>query len=123
MVGFDNFKSSKNQEKVMGIVDWIADKMGKTPEAVFVFLKAEEYSVEILRKENRNTLSPTMVKIIIFSITNLVLILSNNSKVLVHPTKEKLRLAFRPNTDLNKMVTKFDLMCPGYSLREGVNLE
>ena len=49
--------------------------------------------------------------------------LSNNSKVLVHPTKEKLRLAFRPNTDLNKMVTKFDMVCPETSLRKGVNLE
>ena len=54
----------------MGIVDWIADRMGRTPEAVFVFLKAEEYSEEILRKENRNTLSPTMVKLIISSITD-----------------------------------------------------
>ena len=70
VVGFENFITSKNQKKVMGIVDWIADRMGRTPEAVFVFLKAEEYSVEILRKENRNTLSPTMVKLIIFSITN-----------------------------------------------------
>ena len=70
MVGFKNFQTVENQEKVMGIVDWIADRMGRTPEAVFVFLKAEEYSVEILRKENRNTLSPTMVKLIIFSITD-----------------------------------------------------
>ena len=70
VVGFDNFKTLKNQKKVMGIVDWIADRMGRTPEAVFVFLKAEQYSVEILRKENRNTLSPTMVKLIISSITD-----------------------------------------------------
>ena len=68
VVGFDNFKTLKNQEKVMGIVDWIADRMGRTPEAVFVFLKEEEYSVEILR--SRNTLSPTMVKLIISSITD-----------------------------------------------------
>ena len=66
VVGFDNFKTLKNQEKVMGIVDWIADRMGRTPEAVFVFLKAEEYSVEILRKENRNTISPNMVHLILF---------------------------------------------------------
>ena len=69
-MGFENFKTPENQRKVMGIVDWIADKMGRTPEAVFVFLKAEQYSVEILRKENRNTLSPTMVKLIIFSISD-----------------------------------------------------
>ena len=50
----------------MVMVDRIADRMGRTPEAVFVFLKAEEYSVEILRKENRNTISPTMVKLILF---------------------------------------------------------
>ena len=70
VVGFENFKTPKNQQKVMGIVDWIADEMGRTPEAVFVFLKAEDYSVEILRKEYRNTRSPTMVKSMIFSITN-----------------------------------------------------
>ena len=69
-MGFENFKTPENQRKVMGIVDWIADRMGRTPEAVFVFLKAEEYSVEILRKENRNTRSPTMVKLIISSITS-----------------------------------------------------
>ena len=70
VVGFDNFKTSKNQKKVLGISDWIADRMGRTPEAVFVFLKADQYSVEILRKENRNTRSPTMVKLIISSITD-----------------------------------------------------
>ena len=70
VVGFDNFKTLKNQKKVMGIVDWIANKMGRTPEAVFVFLKAGKYSEEILRKENRNTLSPTMVKLILFTITD-----------------------------------------------------
>ena len=70
VVGFENFITTKNQWKVLGIVDWIADRMGRTTEAVFVFLKAEEYSVEILRKENRNTLSPTMVKLFTFSITD-----------------------------------------------------
>ena len=72
VVGFDNFKTLKNQKKVMGIVDWIADRMGRTPEAVFVFLKAEEYSKEMLRQQNRDTISPTMVKLIkiIFSITD-----------------------------------------------------
>ena len=70
VMAFENFKTSKNQKKVMGIVDWIADKMGRTPEAVFVFLKAEKYSVELLRKENRNTLSPTMVKLVLSSITS-----------------------------------------------------
>ena len=62
VVGFNNFKTSKNQRKVMGIVDWIADKMGRTPEAVFIFLKAVKYSEKVLKKKNRNTLSPTMVK-------------------------------------------------------------
>ena len=75
VVGFDNFKTPKNQKKVIGdrgkgIVDWIANKMGRTPEAVFVFLKAEEYSVEMLSKENRNTQSPTMVKLVLFKITD-----------------------------------------------------
>ena len=59
---FENFKTPKNQKKVMGIVDWIADKMGRTPKAVFVFLKAGKYSEEIfLSKEIRTSLSPTTV--------------------------------------------------------------
>ena len=62
VVGFDNFKTLKNQKKVLGIVDWIADRMGRTPEAVFVFLKDGKYSEEIfLSKEIRTSLSPTTV--------------------------------------------------------------
>ena len=69
VVGFENFKTYKNQKKVMEILDWIADRMGRTPEAVFVFLKEEEYSEEILRKEIRRSHSPTVVKLILISIT------------------------------------------------------
>ena len=52
MMRVDNMADSKSTD--------IGDYFGRIPEAVFVFLP-EKYPDNIFSKDNRNTLSPTMV--------------------------------------------------------------
>ena len=78
VIGFEDFKNSEVLARSgrpypatpLEIVDWMAWRMGRIPEAVFVFLTGEKYPTESLRKENRNTDSPTMVKLVLSSITS-----------------------------------------------------
>ena len=53
-------------DDVMKRVDQIGDHLGfRIPEAVFVFLP-EKYPMTVYGKDNRHTLSPTMVKRVSF---------------------------------------------------------
>ena len=75
VIGFEDFKNSEDLRRSgrytpLDRVNWMARRMGRIPEAVFVFLTGEKYPTESLRKENRRTPSPTMVKLVLSSITS-----------------------------------------------------
>ena len=74
VIGFEDFKNSEDlarsgRRTPLWIVDWMAWRMGRIPEAVFVFLTGEKYPTASLRLENRKTDPPTMVKLVLSSIT------------------------------------------------------